>query len=119
MSADRRAPHSGAHSRICRIGVFFSPELRCRQSRVDHRAGTDDPDRRICQRLGRSDEPRQRSPLVGDQPIDVRRLRHHDIDPAHLLLAVLRQDGSVAASILEQNGARLETMREEFVQLLK
>jgi hypothetical protein len=29
----------------------------------------------------RSDQPRQRSPLIGDQPVNVRRLGHHDIKP--------------------------------------
>jgi enamine deaminase RidA (YjgF/YER057c/UK114 family) len=40
------------------------------------------------------------------------RLQHNHIGPEHLLLGILREEPSVAASILTANGLRLETVRE-------
>jgi len=46
------------------------------------------------------------------------RLRHGYIGTEHLLLGILREDRSVAASILIGNGMGLETARADVVQLL-
>src|SRR5918993_1052669 len=40
------------------------------------------------------------------------------IDTEHLLLGILREERSVAASILMEKGMRLHTVREDIVQLL-
>jgi hypothetical protein len=47
------------------------------------------------------------------------RLLHNYIGTEHLLLGILREDKSVAASILMEKGMRLDTVREDIVQLLK
>jgi enamine deaminase RidA (YjgF/YER057c/UK114 family) len=41
------------------------------------------------------------------------RLLHNDIGPEHLLLGILREEPSVAASILVANGLHLDTVRED------
>jgi quercetin dioxygenase-like cupin family protein len=46
------------------------------------------------------------------------RLAHQHIGSEHLLLGVLRERESVAASILANHGMTLETVREDLVQLL-
>ena len=46
------------------------------------------------------------------------RLLHNYIGTEHLLLGILREDHSVAASILSEKGMRLNTVREDIVQLL-
>ena len=46
------------------------------------------------------------------------RLLHNYIGTEHLLLGILREDRSVAASILSEKGMRLNTVREDIVQLL-
>src|SRR6202035_537882 len=46
------------------------------------------------------------------------RLLHNYIGAEHLLLGVLREERSVAASILMEKGMRLNTVREDIVQLL-
>jgi ATP-dependent Clp protease ATP-binding subunit ClpC len=46
------------------------------------------------------------------------RLLHNYIGTEHLLLAILREERSVAASILMERGMRLTTVREDVVQLL-
>src|SRR4029434_1835589 len=46
------------------------------------------------------------------------RLRHNYIDTEHLLLGLLREERSVAASILIDKGMRLHTVREDIVVLL-
>ncbi len=46
------------------------------------------------------------------------RLMHNYIGTEHLLLGILREDRSVAASILAERGMRLNTVREDVVQLL-
>ena len=46
------------------------------------------------------------------------RLLHNYIGTEHLLLSILREDRSVAASILSEKGMRLSTVREDIVQLL-
>jgi hypothetical protein len=46
-------------------------------------------------------------------------LEHKEIDPAHLLLAIIRQEGSIAKAIMERNGMRLETTRRNVAELLK
>jgi ATP-dependent Clp protease ATP-binding subunit ClpC len=45
-------------------------------------------------------------------------LQHHDIATAHLLLGILRDEESVAASILRENGLSLPTAREGITDLL-
>jgi enamine deaminase RidA (YjgF/YER057c/UK114 family) len=40
------------------------------------------------------------------------RMQHHDIGPEHLLLGILREEPSVAASILVARGLRLDTVRD-------
>jgi enamine deaminase RidA (YjgF/YER057c/UK114 family) len=44
------------------------------------------------------------------------RLLHNDIGPEHLLLGILREERSVAASILIANGLRLDTVREDITK---
>jgi ATP-dependent Clp protease ATP-binding subunit ClpC len=46
------------------------------------------------------------------------RLQHHDIATAHLLLGILREGESVAASILRENGLSLPTAREGITDLV-
>ncbi len=46
------------------------------------------------------------------------RLLHNYIGTEHLLLGILREERSVAASILMEKGMRLATVREDIVQLL-
>ncbi len=46
------------------------------------------------------------------------RLLHNYIGTEHLLLGILREDRSVAAAILTEKGMRLNTVREDIVQLL-
>jgi len=46
------------------------------------------------------------------------RLLHNYIGTEHLLLGILREEQSVAASILSEKGMRLNTVREDIVQLL-
>ena len=46
------------------------------------------------------------------------RLLHNHIGTEHLLLGILREEHSVAASILSEKGMRLKTVREDIVQLL-
>ena len=46
------------------------------------------------------------------------RLLHNYIGTEHLLLGILREERSVAASILSEKGMRLNTVRENIVQLL-
>jgi ATP-dependent Clp protease ATP-binding subunit ClpC len=46
------------------------------------------------------------------------RLLHNYIGTEHLLLGLLREERSVAASILMEKGMRLHTVREDIVQLL-
>src|SRR5881394_2821752 len=46
------------------------------------------------------------------------RLLHSYIGTEHLLLGILREERSVAASILMEKGMRLNTVREDIVQLL-
>ena len=43
---------------------------------------------------------------------EAERLRHHSIGTLHLLLGLLREQGSVAAEILRRNGLELEALRE-------
>src|SRR4030081_847248 len=45
------------------------------------------------------------------------RLLHNYIGTEHLLLGILREERSVAASILMEKGMRLHTVREDIVQL--
>ena len=46
------------------------------------------------------------------------RLLHNYVGTEHLLLGILREERSVAASILFEKGMRLNTVREDIVQLL-
>lgn len=46
------------------------------------------------------------------------RLRHSDIETEHLLLGLLREESSVAASILTRHGLRLDDVRNTVVKLL-
>src|SRR6188472_1345628 len=46
------------------------------------------------------------------------RLLHNYIGTEHLLLGILREERSVAASILTEKGMRLNTVRDDIVQLL-
>jgi len=46
------------------------------------------------------------------------RLLHNYIGTEHLLLGLLREDRSVASSILSEKGMRLSSLREDIVQLL-
>ena len=46
---------------------------------------------------------------------EANRLLHPDIDTEHLLLGILREDQSVAASILATYGMRINEVRDEIV----
>jgi uncharacterized protein (TIGR03435 family) len=46
---------------------------------------------------------------------EANRFLHHDIDTEHLLLGILREDQSVAASILTAHGMRINEVRDEIV----
>jgi uncharacterized protein (TIGR03435 family) len=46
---------------------------------------------------------------------EANRLLHHEIDTEHLLLGILREDQSVAASILATHGMRINEVRDEIV----
>ncbi|MGH9240105.1 MAG: Clp protease N-terminal domain-containing protein [Vicinamibacterales bacterium] len=46
------------------------------------------------------------------------RLLHNYIGTEHLLLGLLREEGSVAASVLMEKGMRLQTVRDDIVRLL-
>jgi ATP-dependent Clp protease ATP-binding subunit ClpC len=46
------------------------------------------------------------------------RLLHNYVGTEHLLLGILREEGSVAAAILSEKGMRLGSVREDIVQLL-
>ena len=50
---------------------------------------------------------------------EARRLGHNYIGTEHLLLGILREERSVAASILMEKGMRLNTVREDIVALLE
>jgi len=45
-------------------------------------------------------------------------LQHQDIATAHLLLGILREQGSVAAAILSEKGVSLQTLRDQIADLL-
>ena len=49
---------------------------------------------------------------------EANRLLHDYIGTEHLLLGILREERSVAATILSEKGMRLSTVREDIVQLL-
>src|SRR5918993_217269 len=55
---------------------------------------------------------------LGSISIEADRLLHNYIGTEHLLLGILREERSVAASILMEKGMRLHTVREDIVQLL-
>jgi ATP-dependent Clp protease ATP-binding subunit ClpC len=45
-------------------------------------------------------------------------LLHHDIGIAHVLLGILREDRTIATSILRRKGMRLDTVRADIGHLL-
>src|SRR4026209_1102597 len=56
--------------------------------------------------------------VLGFAAEEADRLLHNYIGTEHLLLGILREERSVAASILMEKGMRLHTVREDIVQLL-
>ena len=56
--------------------------------------------------------------VLGFAADEANRLLHDYIGTEHLLLGLLREERSVAASILIEKGMRLHTVREDIVQLL-
>jgi len=56
--------------------------------------------------------------VLGFATEEADRLLHNYIGTEHLLLGILREERSVAASILTERGMRLNTVREDVVQLL-
>ena len=56
--------------------------------------------------------------VLGFAAEEADRLRHNYIGTEHLLLGILREERSVAATILMDKGMRLNTVREDIVQLL-
>jgi ATP-dependent Clp protease ATP-binding subunit ClpC len=56
--------------------------------------------------------------VLGFAAEEADRLLHNYIGTEHLLLGILREEQSVAASILTERGMRLHTVREDVVQLL-
>ena len=49
---------------------------------------------------------------------EAQRFNHEYIGTEHILLGILREDKSVAASILHERGLRINTVREDIVQEL-
>src|SRR5215471_8963252 len=47
---------------------------------------------------------------------EVERLRHHHIGVEHLLLGILREEGTVAAQVLDARGLKLASAREELAR---
>ena len=45
-------------------------------------------------------------------------LLHHDIGIAHVLLGILREERTIATSVLRRNGMRLDTVRADIGHLL-
>ena len=56
--------------------------------------------------------------VLGFAAEEADRLRHNHIGTEHLLLGILREERSVAASALMDKGMRLQTVREDIVVLL-
>jgi ATP-dependent Clp protease ATP-binding subunit ClpC len=56
--------------------------------------------------------------VLGFAAEEADRLLHNYLGTEHLLLGILREERSVAASILMEKGMRLHTVREDIVQLL-
>ena len=56
--------------------------------------------------------------IVGYAAEEADRLQHHDIATAHLLLGILRVQGSVAATLLHEKGVSLDTLRDQIADLL-
>ena len=56
--------------------------------------------------------------VLGFAAEEADRLLHNYIGTEHLLLGILREERSVAASILMEKGMRLHTVRDDIVQLL-
>jgi len=56
--------------------------------------------------------------VLGYAADEAARLRHGHIGTEHLLLGLLREERSVAASVLMDKGMRLDTVREDVVTLL-
>src|SRR5688500_11620830 len=56
--------------------------------------------------------------VLGFAAEEADRLLHNYIGTEHLLLGILREERSVAASILMEQGMRLHTVRDDVVQLL-
>jgi Clp amino terminal domain, pathogenicity island component/Glyoxalase superfamily protein len=56
--------------------------------------------------------------IVGYAAEEADRLQHDDIATAHLLLGILRVEGSVAAAILREKGVSLDTVRDQIADLL-
>ena len=57
--------------------------------------------------------------VLGFAAEEADRLLHNYIGTEHLLLGILREERSVAASILMEKGMRLATVRDDIVQLLE
>jgi ATP-dependent Clp protease ATP-binding subunit ClpC len=55
--------------------------------------------------------------VLRDAAEEADRLEHNYVGTEHLLLGLLRQDGSVAASVLAAHGLRLEDTRRQLVEL--
>ena len=55
---------------------------------------------------------------LGHTAEEADRLLHQYIGTEHLLLGLLREERSVAATVLKEKGMRLETVRSDIVQLL-
>ena len=55
---------------------------------------------------------------LGHAADEADRLLHQHIGTEHLLLGLLREERSVAATVLKEKGMRLETVRDDIVQLL-
>jgi Clp amino terminal domain, pathogenicity island component/NTF2 fold immunity protein len=47
---------------------------------------------------------------------EVERLRHHHIGVEHLLLGILREEGTIAAQVLDARGLKLNSAREELAR---
>jgi ATP-dependent Clp protease ATP-binding subunit ClpC len=56
--------------------------------------------------------------VLGFAAEEADQLHHHYIGTEHLLLGILREERSVAASILMERGMRLSTVREDVVSLI-
>ncbi len=71
---------------------------------------------RVIEEIGLTDRAKKVIELAVDE---ARRLNHHYIGTEHLLLGLIREGEGIAAGVLESQGARLENVRAEVMQVVR